>query len=193
VGLFYLGLLGGADAKAFIFIALSLPLHPRMLEAQALLGSTLILFPLSVFNNAVLLSMSIVVFILARNLASAASGRPVLTGVDVRSRLGRAVLFATSYRTSLQSLRDKIYLYPAEVPVESEGTVSRRPRYFTNAELEKAEFMPEIEKRAEAGLYRNGILATPTIPMIVFITIGFVASVFVDFALVIAMALLRGL
>jgi len=191
LGLFYLGLFGGADAKAFIFIALSLPLHPYMPEGQTSLSSTLVLFPLSVFNNSVIFSLGIVALILLRNLVSTVAGRPVLKGVDTRSPLGRALLFATSYRTTLQSLREKIYLYPAELPVESEGSVSRRPRYFTDAELNKAELMPEIEKHV--GLYDDGILATPTIPMVVFITLGFVASIFFDLALLLAMTLLRAL
>ncbi|MEM2905516.1 MAG: A24 family peptidase C-terminal domain-containing protein [Candidatus Bathyarchaeia archaeon] len=193
LALFYLGLFGGADAKALIYISLSVPLHPYMPAGQSPLGFTLIFFPLSVFNNAVIFSLSIVPRILARNLPSVAAGKPVLKDVCVRSILGRAVLFATSYRTSLENLREKVYLYPAEVPVESEGSVSRRPRYFTNAELDKAELMPEIERRAATGLYNEGVLATPTIPMILFITLGFLAAIFFDLALIVAMTLLRAL
>lgn len=193
LALFYLGLVGGADAKAFMYIALSVPLHPRMPQGQSPWDLTLILFPLSVFNNAVILSLSIILLVLTRNLIWVARGRPVLGGVDVRNPFGKVVLFATSYRTSLQSLREKIYLYPAEIPVLLEGKASRKPRYFTDAEEDKADLIPAIEKHAEAGLYGDGILATPTIPMILFITVGYVAAFFMDFALVVAMALVGGL
>ncbi len=190
LALFYLNLFGGADAKALIFISLCTPLYPREgFTPLNLRGIDPILpfFPISVFNNSLILSVSVVVFVLLKNFFSAFKGKPVFKGVEVRGFHRKALLVATSYRARVEDLMGKAYLYPAEKPLEVSGAVIRRPTYFMKAEAEKADLMRGVEVYAAKGLYVDGVLVTPTIPMIVFITLGMLTALYGDLIVLIAL------
>lgn len=64
--LWYLGMYGGADLKALLCISLAFPVPPRLYAYAA--PKALPLFPLSVFNNAVLISLAFVPLNLVHNL-----------------------------------------------------------------------------------------------------------------------------
>ncbi|MEM3028303.1 MAG: A24 family peptidase [Candidatus Bathyarchaeia archaeon] len=182
--LFYLGFAGGADAKALFFLGLSLPLYPE--EAFKPLSPVLPIFPLTVFNNAILLSLCVPGMIALRNLSQALKGSKVLGEVKAGT-LGKLFLLFSSYRVSIADLRKKRYLNPAEKPLKDECVIVRKPIYFMPAENDREKLIEEIEIYASKGFYDDGILASPTLPMVLFLALGLVLGIFGDLALFIAL------
>ncbi|MBS7610260.1 prepilin peptidase [Candidatus Bathyarchaeota archaeon] len=184
LALFYVGFAGGADAKALFFLGLSLPLYPE--EAFRPLSPVLPIFPLTVFNNAILLSLSVPGMIALRNLSQALRGRKVLGEVKA-GIFGKLALLFSSYRVAMADLRKKGYLNPAEKPLQDKSIIIRKPIYFMSAEADREKLIEEIELYASKGIYDDGILASPTLPMVLFIALGLVVGIFGDIALFIAL------
>jgi len=184
LALFYLGFAGGADAKALFFLGLSLPLYPG--EAFKPLSPVVPIFPLTVFDNAILMSLSVPCTIALRNFLHAIRGGKILGEVKAGS-LGKIVLLLSSYRVPLADLKKKVYLNPAERPFQDEGRILRRPIYFMSAGADREKLIEEIEGYASKGLYDDGILVSPTLPMVLFLAMGLVLGIFGDIALFLAL------
>lgn len=153
LGFAYLGLYGGADAKALIAIALTLPIPP---------DGSLLIFPITVFGNALYILMIVLPFIVTScliwNLIIRAKGVELfydlkisnwkkllvmLIGVKVKAKIAYSVHFNLMER------------------IEKNG--SRGIKIIRRVE-EKTE---KVE-----GEY---LWATPALPLIVFIFIGYLA------------------
>ncbi|MBO3804215.1 MAG: prepilin peptidase, partial [Candidatus Brockarchaeota archaeon] len=102
-GLFYLGFFGGADAKAFMCIALSNPKPPASLPLFG--GYLLPFYSMSIFNNSVILSLSAILPNLAFNLSWLASGRPLFEGLEGEAAWKKAVAFFTCRKAKITDVR----------------------------------------------------------------------------------------
>lgn len=165
--LYKLGLVGGADALAFLFLGLTLPAYPEGLPLSAdPLGSPFF----AVFCNAVLLSLACPVSVLILNVADLVRGRKPFRGVEVRGAGDLLALLFTARRVSLERLLSGLHYFPAERLENEGGRLVRVPVYFTRAEADLSEVTASMIENRE--LYNDGVLASPTIPMIVFLTFG---------------------
>lgn len=185
--LFYIGFFGGADSKALIFLSLTVPENPTSIRQ---LWVSLNIPVITVFNNAVTLSLCYPLAIAILNVKESIRGRDPLRGLHVKGILRRTILFLTVKRTSFEELKKRIGYYPAEQPVEEDGRILRRPIYFMKAETDKEEMLKKLEPYVSKGLYQDGILISPTIPFITFITLGLAFLPVGDFILTLA-ALVR--
>jgi len=170
--LFYLGFFGGADAKALLLIAAAFPSYVYI--PGLLLARVLFLPLVFVFFTATVLSALYPLSILLMNLSDLRSGRHLLEGLEVRHWFGKLVLYATVRKVSLEKLHKSLKYLPAEKVVLQDGKAVRRPVYFVGAEADVDELLKELEAHGE--LFSEGILASPTIPMVVFLTVGFVSA-----------------
>lgn len=170
LALFYMGFFGGADSKALMFLSLTLPRYPNWL--RHITPSTSIPV-LTIFNNSLILSLCYPLAILTLNLADIARGRKPFKGLRIKGPISMAILLLTARRVPLDTLKRKVGYYPAERPIEVNGNIVRQPTYLIKAEVDKEELMKELEPYIARGLYSDGVLATPTIPFITFITAGF--------------------
>jgi preflagellin peptidase FlaK len=178
--LFYVGFFGGADSKALIFLSFTLPENPTLIKQ---LGVSLNIPVITVFNNAITLSLCYPLAIAILNVKEFVEGRDPLRGLYVKGVFQRIVLFLTVRRTSFEELRRKAGYYPAEQPHEENGRIFRRPIYFMKAETDKEELLQKLEPYADKGLYQDGILVSPTIPFITFIMLGLACLPIGDFIL----------
>jgi len=181
ITLFYAGAFGGADAKALICLSLALPSYPTHLF-QPLFGVPYLLFPLSVFCNAVLLAALSVFYVLLRNcLWKRRTGQRLFEGFE-KASFGRKFFTAVSgYKTKTVELEKKRHLYPLEdVRVIETGESVRKLIVFPKDE-EKDEIVERILEASREGRLQADVWVSPGLPMLVFITAGLIlALVFGD-------------
>jgi archaeal preflagellin peptidase FlaK len=173
--IFQSGLFGGADAKAFMAVSLMMPLLPFDLTTSLpiLPISTISnpFFPLAVFNNAVLLSATMAIYILGRNFYwKVIQHRPLFNDLPDLPLRKRILAVVTGYKVPSNST-DKLHFY--RVLTQSfNGHLQLRLR----SDEEKAS--PELISSVKE------IWITPLLPMMIFILLGFTfALLFGDFAL----------
>ncbi len=179
--IFQSGLFGGADAKAFMAISLMMPLLPFDLSTPLPLlpisSITNPFFPLSVFNNSVLLSALMAVYILGRNLYwRIIQKRPLFNDLPPLSPARRFLALLTGYKVPT-STAEKLRFY--RVLTQSfNGHLQLRLR------SDEEKVSPELAASVKE------IWITPLLPMMIFILLGFTfALVFGDFALAIVSGL----
>src|SRR5438876_4344693 len=115
--LFQFGVMGGADSKAMMCIALALRDAPSFLAPlwQPPSGLVFYPFPIAIRVNSFLVSIGSAVFLLARNLFQRASaGGGWFHGVEGVSLLRKVLLMLTSYKPSFIARQSNVYLYRAE-------------------------------------------------------------------------------
>ena len=174
--LFYAGGFGGADAKALICLSLALPIYPVDLLPPTLGVYLPFLFPLSVFINAVFLSLISVVYILVRNFLWKYRNRKKLFEGFEKESLGRKVLVLISgYKVNIATLEKKSYLIPLEDFAETE---EKRKLIAMPRDEEREEIVSKLLAAKRDGHLPSDVWATPGLPMLVFITVGFVVALF---------------
>ena len=165
--LFYAGFYGGADSKALLFLAVTVPAYTE--DFNPVLKSLVPIPVLTVFCNSVLVSLVYPATVLALNLIDLTKGKNPLKDVAFDSVLGKIVLLATARRIELEKLKRGLSYFPAEKVVVEDGRPVRKPVYFVGVEADRDGLIKALEKHE---LYGDSVLASPTIPMIVFITLG---------------------
>ncbi|MBO3809759.1 MAG: prepilin peptidase [Candidatus Brockarchaeota archaeon] len=165
--LYKLGLIGGADALALLFIGLTVPAYP---EGLPLYADPLGLPFFAVLCNAALLSLTCPVTIFFLNFMDLIRGLMPFRGVEVKNVGDLLILLLTARRISLERLLKGLYYFPAETIEDCGGRPVRVPVYFTRAEANLSEVTAKMVENRQ--LYSDGVLASPTIPMIVFLTLG---------------------
>lgn len=173
--IFLSGLFGGADAKAFMAVSLMMPLLPfdltTSLPLHPIATLTNPLFPLSVFNNSVLISVLMALYILSRNVYwKVIQHKPLFQDLpDLPLRM-KILAVLTGYKVPSSST-DKLRFY--RVLTQS---FNGHLQLHLRSDEEKAS--PELVSSVKE------IWITPLLPMMIFILVGFTfALVFGDFAL----------
>jgi len=171
--LFYLGVFGGADAKALICLSLILPFPPASLRPP--LGVISPLFPLSIFDNAILTSALTTVGILAYNLTwSVKAGEKLFEGLEGESSWKKFLVLITGYKVEPTKFREKPHLIPLErLTEEDNGRITRRLRVFINVNEEETgtENLDRFSEKLNGKIW-----ATPSLPFMIFITVGLVLT-----------------
>jgi preflagellin peptidase FlaK len=180
--LFYSGAFGGADAKALMCIALALPFYPQNIISPLFVGISPIsqlFFPLTVFSNAVLFAALSAVYLLLRNVVWRQRTKMKLFEAEQSSEsFGRKLLvLVTGYKIPFEKLKEKWHLYPLE-DIENIDNKPRRKLVLIPRDEGRNEIVERLEKAAQDGLIQDGVWATPGLPMLIFITAGFIIALF---------------
>jgi len=189
LALYRLGVFGGADAKAFICLALSIPVNPSILPSKGNFFHPF--FPLTVLYNSYLLSSSAIAYMAARNLAWALRNPgKAFAGLEGEPAWRKAVAMLTGYKVRLGDLARKDFYYPME-EIRIEGGVKRGLKLSFSAKEEPGGYFKYL-----AGLLGESeeVWATPGLPLLAFVAIGFsVAALYGDIIHGLISALLRAL
>jgi preflagellin peptidase FlaK len=195
--LFYSGGFGGADAKALMCLSLALPFYPVNLFTP-LSGEispiSQTLFPVVAFSNGVLFAAATAVYMLFRNLVwRLTSGGRLFGGGQEKESVGKKVLvLLTGYKMPVHRLKEKWHLYPLEDTEETPEKQLRRKLVVIPRDETRNATVERLSKAVETGTIKDGILATPGLPMLIFITAGLIVGlVFGDLMWIFVRLLLR--
>jgi Flp pilus assembly protein protease CpaA len=158
----HFGLYGGADVKALILIASAFPSYPPGMQIP--LWKIIPLPALAVIFIAVLFSAAYPISIFTSNLMAMLGGDDPLEGLDEKSPFKRLLLLMTARRVPIKELAGLLKYFPAERIVMEGDTLRRKPILFVHAEADVDRMVEELMKHKE--LYKDGVLASPTIPMV---------------------------
>jgi len=176
IAIFYIGLYGGADAKALICVGLANPTFPLLMKP--LLGSFHPFFPIVVFINSVLCSLLVLLYVASRNLERWLSSRgSFFNGFEGESFWRKLLAAMCGYKVGFSVLEDRLYLYPMEKVQEKDGEVERRLRVHFRVEEDRDKLVGVLKEYVGRGIVPSEVWVTPGIPMIVFFLAGFALTI----------------
>ena len=188
--LFYVGAFGGADAKALICIAIALPTYPiYFLRPQFEFIPPL--FPLTVFSNGVLLASLSVAYATLRNLVwKFRTKKSLFEGFEIESNWRKTIALLCGYKVKSEEL-ERGHLYPLEDINGADG--KERKLVVIPKDEKREEIVERILGAVCEGKIQNEIWVTPGLPLLVFITAGFLAALFLgDIVWVLLRSILMG-
>lgn len=177
VALFYLGFFGGADAKALICLSLAFPTYPN--EIFPSLGYILPIFTMSIFNNAIVLSALTALGILIMNVKwKLKTNKAFFRGLETEPLYKRILVLVTGLKIKITELEKKPHYYPIESIEElPDGKLRRRLQVFVRVlESNDKTSVNKFKELVAQGKLSDEIWATPAMPFLVLITLGFVAA-----------------
>ena len=167
--IFYLGFYGGADAKALICLSIAIPLTPQL--GVFPLWGNLPLFPLSILNNTLVLSIATFPYALISNtLWKVRSKEPLFKGLE--SEPLRRKLFALLFCVRRRKSELKTYDTIAERIETIEGNRIRKIKVSWRV-TEEGDEKIDFESLPES------VFVDFSLPMLLFITAGFIVSLIV--------------
>lgn len=179
--LFYAGGFGGADSKALICIALALPFAPLALFTPLLAGAisptSQVIFPITIFGNAVLFAAASSIYMILRNIIwHKKTKTQMFPGTLASESIGKKFLvLITGYRMSIFKVKEKWHIFPME-DIE-EGAVNLKHKLVIVPHDDGREKIVErLSKAAEEGKIDGFVWATPGLPMLIFVTLGLVVA-----------------
>lgn len=186
--LFYAGGFGGADSKAFMCIALALPFFPETLFQPVLEGGVSPLaqkiFPFTILSNSILVAAASVIMMLLLNAKwRITTGKKIFEGTLAAEPAGKKILvLITGYKVPIAKLKEKWHVYPLEDVAEEDGeNPPKRKLLIVPRDEGRSDVVERLSRAAEAGKISPQVLATPGLPMLIFVTVGLVlALVFGD-------------
>jgi len=148
-GIYKTSLFGGADSKALIAIAVLLPAYDGMMFKLHGFSA------MTVLTNALIASMSYVIYNVLKNAVEIARGRRIFEGFE-ESRSRKALAFTMGFRSS----SEKGYLFA----MEGEDEAGKRKFVFNPA---------EYDDFVSVSGNKSLVWVTHAMPFIVYLAIGF--------------------
>ena len=180
--LFYSGGFGGADSKALMCIALALPFSTKTVF-QPLIPSgvsplSVILFPIVIFSNGVLLAAATGLYLLFYNFYwHKKFRRKIFEDTLASESIGKRLLaMITGRRTHVSELKEKWHFYPMEDVEEDTRGLTKRSLVVIPRDEGRDEIVEHLSTAVESGKINAYVWTTPGLPMLIFITLGFVVS-----------------
>jgi archaeal preflagellin peptidase FlaK len=170
-GLVFFGLSGGADAKALMCLGLTLPLPPGIMNP--ILGYFHPFFPIVVLITGYICSLSVAIWMLARNLTLLGFDHSAMfEGLENEPLWKEALALTSGYRTTLQRLQSTFYLYPMEKVVEDSSGVRRTLQLYANADVDREEEVARFRESLGKVGSPQTVWVTPGLPLLLFILLA---------------------
>ncbi len=181
--LFYAGGFGGADSKALMCIALALPFAPLTLFTPILAGAvsptSRIIFPITIFGNAVLFAAASGIYMILRNVNwHKKTKTKMFPGTLASESIGKKFLvLITGYKMSVSKLKAKWHIFPLEDVDDQVVNLKRKLMIVPNDEG-REKIVERLSKAAEEGKIDDYVWASPGLPMLIFVTLGLIVALF---------------
>jgi len=177
LGLAYFGFFGGADSKAIICLSLTLPLNPTYIHS--ILGYVHPFFPLVVLVAGFICSASLGVWFGLRNfLTYVREGHRMFEGLESEAWWKKATACILGYPAKLSQLRTKFYLYPMEEVTVGEHELRRSLKLYLNVETDREQLVSEVADPLSKLGFDGNVWVSPGLPMLLFILIGLILTLF---------------
>ncbi len=185
VALFYSGGFGGADSKALMCLALALPFYPA--NSFTPLSGTVSpisqrLFPMTIFSNSVILVIVPVFWIIIRNASwRFRTKRKLFEGTQENESIGRKILvLLTGYKIPVEKLKEKWHIYPLEDIEENDDPQAhfRRKLIIFPKDESRSDMVNRLDRAVTNGTIQDDVWTSPGLPMIIPLTIGLAAALF---------------
>jgi len=178
--LFYAGGFGGADSKALMCIALSLPFAPQLFSP--LLGvspTSQIIFPITIFGNAVLFAAVSGVYMILRNVFwHKKRGDKMFPGNLASESIGKKlIVLITGYKMNISNVKAKWHIFPME-DVDDRQVNLKRTLVIVPREEGREKIVERLSNAVNNGKINCYVWATPGLPMLIFITLGLITALF---------------
>lgn len=166
--IYYIGFFGGADAKMLISLSVAVPWPPN--TVPPLLGQSFPIFAISILNNSLLSSVITLPYALLSNLSW-----KMRTGLKLFDRLEKEPSIKKIGSLIFCVKTEKAKIKPYDMIAEENGKI------VLFKKIQEEDLTPqEIE-----GLPQNTFVIF-SVPMLIFITIGFITAVYLgDFVILI--------
>lgn len=184
----YIGLYGGGDAKALILLALTMPIYPP--DLTPFLRYTTPMVVLTCLDNGNLLALTSSLCVLVKNVKARLQGSKPFSELEDLGFVKKLLLYLTCYKASYEEFKAKSYLYPAETIEEVDGRPVRRAKLTVRLRYERSHILDTVKRNPE--LYGDGIYVSIGIPLIFFLTLGFILSLIGDLLLSPVLSVLLG-
>jgi len=178
--LFYFGFWGGADFKAFVTLSIFFPWSPAAIKPLLTVQMPFFPFPFTILTNTLILSVSVVLYILARNVTWKVSNqRNLFEGFENESTQRKLLALLVSYKVKKEELGGRHHFFLAENRPAGGG---ESPRHSFKIQTEE-----NLDSATLKGLPAE-VWVTPQLPLIIFMTLGTAAALFLgDFLLCLLM------
>lgn len=179
--LFYAGGFGGADSKALMCIALALPFAPLVLFTPVIAGgvspTSQVIFPITIFGNAVLFAALSGVYMVLRNLVwHQKTKTKMFQGTLASESIGKKFLILiTGYKMSLPKIKEKWHIFPME-DVDDQFVNMKRKLVVVPHDEGREKMLERLSKAVEEDKIDGYVWATPGLPMLIFVTLGLVVA-----------------
>jgi preflagellin peptidase FlaK len=180
--LFYSGAFGGADSKALMCIAFSLPFAPVTLFSPILANSlspvSQVIYPMTIFSNGVLFAAASGLYMILRNFVwHKKNGKGMFTGTLAHESVWKKILILiTGYKVTIAKLKEKWHIFPMEdVEADAENVLKRKLVVIPTDEGRDG-IVERLSNAAQAGKIDTYVWATPGLPMLIFITAGLIVA-----------------
>jgi preflagellin peptidase FlaK len=97
-------------------------------------------------------------------------------GLEHESQWKKVLAMISGYRADVSKLRNTFYLYPMEEIAGNEGAPRRSFKLFVDAESDRDKMVSELSDAYSKFNLQGQVWVTPGLPLLVFITIGFVIT-----------------
>jgi preflagellin peptidase FlaK len=177
--LFYSGAFGGADSKALMCIAFALPFAPvaAPILAGGLSPISQVIFPITIFSNAVLFAAASGVYMILHNFVwHKKNGKKMFAGTLAHESIWKKiVILITGYKVTVAKLKEKWHIFPMEDVDDGEAALQRK-LVVIPSEDGRDKIVERLSNAVQAGKIDTYVWATPGLPMLIFITLGLIVA-----------------
>ncbi len=182
--LFYAGGFGGADSKALMCIALALPFAPLALFTPIISGAisptSQLIFPITIFGNAVLFAAASGVYMIFRNVMwHNKTKTKMFQGTLASESIGKKLfVFITGYKMTISKVKAKWHIFPLEDIDDQSVDLKRKLIVVPHDDEGREKILERLSKAQEEGKIDDYVWATPGLPMLIFVTLGLIVALF---------------
>ena len=165
---------------------LALPFAPialfTPLIANAISPQSTIIFPLTIFGNAVLFAAASGIYMILRNLVWQSKNKTSLFPGSLASEsIGKKLLvLITGYKMNVSKVKEKWHIFPME-DIDDRDAELNRKLVIVPRDEGREKIVERLSTAVEEGKIDRSVWATPGLPMLIFVTLVLiVALVFGD-------------